>query len=326
MTMAEEHVFITGASGYVGRNLLRHFVSRGHPMTGLVRGPEAAERVASWGARPVQGDMLTADLAPLMSGADVLIHAAANVDHGTGSKAASVNPEGTRRVLEAARDAGVRKIIHISTDSVLQDGRPLRNVDETAPYPDRPAGAYSAGKAEAERIARRAAAQGQHVVILRPRMVWGRDDTTALPMLVEAVKSGKFAWISGGGYRSSSLHIANLCHAVELAFARGGRGEIYHVTDGPARPFRETVSGLLATQGLEGGTKSVPRGALRMIARSSEGLYRLSGGRFSGPLSYQDYATSAVEITLDIRKAERDLGYRPVVTFEEGLRELRALR
>ncbi|AQZ54142.1 NAD-dependent epimerase/dehydratase family protein [Martelella mediterranea] len=324
--MAEEHVFITGASGYVGRNLLRHFVSRGHRVTGLVRSPEAAERVASWGARPVQGDMLTADLAPLMSGADVLIHAAANVDHGTGSKAASVNPEGARRVLEAARDAGVRKIIHISTDSVLQDGRPLRNVEETAPYPDRPAGAYSAGKAEAERVARRAAAQGQHVVILRPRMVWGRDDTTALPMLVEAVKSGKFAWISGGGYRSSSLHIANLCHAVELAFARGGRGEIYHVTDGPARPFRETVSGLLATQGLEGGTRSVPRGALCMIARLGDGLYRLSGGRFSGPLSYQDYATSAVEITLDIRKAERDLGYRPVVTFEEGLRELRALR
>jgi len=324
--MAEGHLFITGAAGYVGRNLVRHFIAKGHSVTGLVRRPEAAEQVVSWGARPVLGDMLTADLARLMSGADMLIHAAASVDHGAGSKAASVNPDGTRRVLEAGSEAGVKKIVHISTDSVLQDGRPLRNVDETAPYPNRPAGAYSAGKAEAERIARRAAAQGQHVIILRPRMVWGRDDTTALPILAEAVKSGKFAWISGGGYRSSSLHIANLCHAVELAFAHGGRGEIYHVTDGPARPFRETVSGLLETQGLEPGKRSVPRGALRLIARLGDGLYRLSGGRFSGPLSYQDYATSAVEITLDIRKAESDLGYRPVVSFEEGLSELRALR
>lgn len=144
--MAEGHVFITGAAGYVGRNLLRHFVARGHAVTGLVRSPEAADRIASWGARPVLGDMLTAELAPLMSGADRLIHAAANVDHTTGSAAASVNPDGTRRVLEAANAAGVEKAIHISTDSVLQDGRPLRNVDETAPYPDRPAGHIQPGR------------------------------------------------------------------------------------------------------------------------------------------------------------------------------------
>ncbi|MAM09441.1 MAG: epimerase [Rhizobiaceae bacterium] len=324
--MAEGHVFITGAAGYVGRNLLRHFVARGHAVTGLVRSPEAAERIASWGARPVLGDMLTAELVPLMSGADWLIHAAANVDHTTGSAAASVNPDGTRRVLEAANAAGVEKAIHISTDSVLQDGRPLRNVDETAPYPDRPAGAYSAGKTEAEKVARHAAAQGQHVVILRPRMVWGRDDTTALPVLVEAVKSGRFAWISGGGYRSSTLHVANLCHAVDLAFAHGERGEIYHVTDGPARTFRETVTGLLASQGLEAGGRSVPRAALRIIAGIGDGLHRLSGGRLGGPLSYQDYATSAVEITLDTQKAERELGYSPVISWEEGLGELRALR
>ncbi|MCD1632565.1 NAD-dependent epimerase/dehydratase family protein [Martelella mediterranea] len=324
--MAERHIFITGAAGYVGRNLLRHFIAKGDKVTGLVRNPEAAERLASWGARPVLGDMLTADLAPLLSGADGLIHAAANVDHGAGSAAASVNPAGTRRVLEAAAEAGIDKVVHISTDSVLQDSRPLRNVDETTPYPDRPAGAYAAGKAEAERIALRAAAQGQHVVILRPRMVWGRDDTTALPVLVEAVKSGRFAWISDGGYRSSSLHIANLCHAVDLAFAHGGRGAIYHVTDGPARPFRETVSGLLESQGLDAGSRSVPRGALRMIARLGDGMHRLSGGRLKGPISFQDYATSAVEITLDTRKAERELGYRPVISFEEGLSELRARR
>lgn len=217
-------------------------------------------------------------------------------------------------------------MVHISTDSVLQDGRPLRNVDETTPYPDHPAGAYSAGKAEAERMARNAAARGQHVVILRPRMVWGRDDTTALPVLADAVRSGKFAWISGGGYRSSTLHIANLCHAVDLAFTHGERGEIYHITDGPAHTFRETVSGLLASQGLEAGNKNVPRGAVRLIARVGDGLYRLSGGKFSGPMSYQDYATSAVEITLDTQKAERELGYRPVMTWEEGLSELRTLR
>lgn len=322
--MPERHIFITGAAGYVGRNLLRHHIAQGHRVTGLVRSAEAADRVRSWGGEPVLGDMLSADLVPLMAGADTLIHAAASVDHGPGSPAVSVNPEGTRRVLEAARRAQVLKAVHISTDSVLQDGRPLCNVDETTPYPSRPAGPYSAGKAEAEKVARCAAASGQHVVILRPRMIWGRDDTTALPLLVKAVKSRKFAWISGGGYRSSTLHIANLCHVVGLALDRGRSGEIYHVSDGPARSFRETVTGLLASQGLDAPTKVVPRGLVRTVAQIGDGLHHLSGGRFRGPVSYQDYATSALEITLDIRKAERELAYEPVMSWEDGLAELHA--
>ena len=196
--MSEACIFVTGAAGYVGRNLLRHFSARGSRTTGLVRNIEAAERVRGWGGQAVLGDIMKTDLAPLMAGSDVLIHAAASTDHGIGSDAYRLNAEGTRCVLEAARQAGVGRIILISTDSVLQSGRPLRNVDETAPYPRRPAGAYGAGKAEAERIARRAAAEGQHIVILRPRMVWGRDDTTALPVLLSAARSGQLAWISGG--------------------------------------------------------------------------------------------------------------------------------
>lgn len=322
--MKKHHVFITGAGGFVGRNVLRHYVAKGDRVTGLVRNAEAAQRIAEWGAQPVIGDMLTTDLAPLMKGADRLVHAAASLDHGPGFVAAKINIDGTRRVLDAARRAGIAVTVHISTDSVLQDGRPLCNVDETAPYPNRPAGGYSAGKAEAERDALRAAAAGQHVVILRPRMVWGRDDTTALPMLVQAVQSGRFAWIAGGTYPCSTTHIGNLCHAVDLAMTNGRSGEIYHIADGPARPFRETISALLATQGLEVGEKSVPRALVRTIAKVGDWLHATSDGRIRGPLSFQDYATSAVEISLDTRKAEKELRYAPVVSWEEGLADLRA--
>ncbi|MDT0683023.1 NAD-dependent epimerase/dehydratase family protein [Roseicyclus sp. F158] len=324
--MSDACIFVTGAAGYVGRNLLRHLSGRGSRVTGLVRNTEAADRVAGWGGQPVLGDIMETDLAPLLAGSDVLIHAAASTDHGIGSEAYRTNAEGTRRVLEAARRAGVGRIILVSTDSVLQSGRPLRNVDETAPYPRRPAGAYGAGKAKAERIARRAAADGQHIVILRPRMVWGRDDTTALPVLLAAARSGQLAWISGGTYLSSTLHVANLCHAVDLALERGQSGEIYHLSDGPARPFRETVTGLLESQGVAPPTKTVPRSVLRTVARAGEAAYRLSGGRLRGPLSLQEFSTSAVEITLDIGKAERELGYVPTMTWERGLEELRAMR
>ncbi|WP_273689921.1 NAD-dependent epimerase/dehydratase family protein [Ketogulonicigenium vulgare] len=321
--MTDHPVFITGASGYVGRNLVRHFVSKGQTVIGLVRSDAAAARVKALGGAPVIGDVLTSELAPLMAGAGVLIHAAASLDHGPGAQAAADNREGTRRTFIAARDAGLTTAVQISTDSVLQSGQPLHNVTEDTPYPARPAGAYSAGKAQAEVIAR-GFSDDMRVLILRPRMVWGRDDSTALPTLVAAVKSGKFAWISRGDYLSSTTHIANLCHGVDLAIARGRAGQVYHITDGAPRTFRKTVTGLLATQGLAASHKSVPRGLLRSIAQTGDALYRLSGGRIRGPLSFQEYATSAVEITLNSLKAQRDLGYAPVITWEDGLAELRA--
>lgn len=320
--MADRAIFITGANGYVGRNLTRHFIAAGRPVTGMVRSQAAAEFVGSLGARPVIGDMLTCDLAPLMAGAASVIHAAASLDHGAGRGALAINRDGTARVMSAAQRAGIGAVVHVSTDSVLQAGQPLRDVSETTSYPAQPAGAYSAGKAEAERIAR-AAAEVMRVMILRPRMVWGRDDSTALPTLAEMVKAGRFAWISDGDYLTSTAHIANLCHAVDLALERGRSGEIYHISDGPARPFREIVTGLLASQGLSVPDKSVPRPVLRLIARVGDGLYRASGGRLKGPLSFQEFATSAVEISLNTDKARCELDYKPVISWEAGLEELR---
>lgn len=218
--MTHDPIFLTGANGYVGRNLIRHFVAKGHKVTGLVRGTESAETIAALGAEPVIGDMLTTDLVPLMRGATQLIHAAADLGHGPGQEARQVNATGTARVFDAARAAGIASAVHLSSDSVLQDGGPLRNVDETYPIPHKPAGAYSAGKADAERIALQSAG-AMRVMVLRPRMVWGRDDSTALPTLAKMVRDGKFAWISGGTYLCSSTHIANFCHAVDLALQHG---------------------------------------------------------------------------------------------------------
>ncbi|SNY93127.1 Nucleoside-diphosphate-sugar epimerase [Cohaesibacter sp. ES.047] len=321
--MTKRHIFLTGANGYVGRNLIRHFKNGGHQVTGLARSDQSAELIAGLGANVVRGDLLRDDLSPLMTGATELVHAAANLDHGSGRNAYEQNARGAEAVIAAASDAGIRRLVHISSDSVLQDGHPLRNVDEHHPLPRRPAGAYSCGKAEAERIALNRNSDTMAVIALRPRMIWGRDDTTALPTLAAMVRNGQFAWISGGHYLCSTTHVGNLCHAVDLALTNGRAGEIYHISDGPARSFRETVTGLLATQGISPPNKSVPRPILRLIARVGDGLYRLSGGRLRGPLSFQEYATSAVEITLDISKTKQELGYLPIVGWQEGLEELR---
>ncbi|MBO0145390.1 NAD-dependent epimerase/dehydratase family protein [Agrobacterium sp. Ap1] len=320
-----QRIFLTGGSGYVGRNLIRHFVARGVTVTALVRSDASAERVRALGAVPFRGELFDPALAAGMAGCDALIHAAADTDHGPATEAQRrINEDGTRAVLDAARVACISKVIHLSTESVLATGRPLLNVDETIPLPRNPAGGYSRTKAEAERIALAANGPKLSIVVLRPRFVWGRDDTTALPMLMEAVRSGKFAWISGGTYLTSTTHIANLCHAVELALSKGQGGEVYFISDGDPLPFRTMVSGLIETQGQPVPEKTVPRFVVRAVAAIGDLLGLISRGRIVPPLTLQTYATSAVEVSFDIGKARRELGYAPLISREEGLAELRA--
>jgi nucleoside-diphosphate-sugar epimerase len=158
------------------------------------------------------------------------------------------------------------------------------------------------------------------------RFVWGRDDTTALPQLVEAVRSRRFAWIGGGRYLTDSTHIANLCNAVMLAWRKGRGGEVYFITDGERVMFRDFITALLDTQGIAAPDKSMPRVALRMIASVGDLLGRVLDGRIQPPLTLQQFAASAVEVTLNIGKAERELGYAPVMSRAQGIDEMRAAR
>ncbi|WP_210165081.1 NAD-dependent epimerase/dehydratase family protein [Pseudorhizobium marinum] len=320
-------IFLTGGSGYIGRNLIRYFLEKDTPVTALARSRRSAEIVSALGAQACSGDVFSGALSQGMAGCDVLIHAAADLDHGIGSvEQHRVNVEGTRAVFEAASAAGVRTAIMVSTESVLADGRPLVNVDESQPLPRRPAGSYSASKARAEQLALSFNGPDMAVTAVRPRMVWGRDDTTALPQLMDAVQSGRFAWISQGDYCTSTTHIANLCAGIDCAIMRGNGGEVFFLADEQPVQFRQFVTALLATQGISAPRKSVHRSVLRLLVALGAVLHRLSRGKVVPPLTLQAYATSAVEITLNIEKAKRELGYQPVMSREAGLAELRAAR
>ena len=321
-------ILVTGASGYLGRNIVRDFVARGVAVRGLARSDSSAKAVEKLGAIPVRGDVMdVTSLRAAMEGVTSLIHAAADTNHGRTTKAQEqTNLQGTRNVYETAHAAGVKRAVHISTEAVLMDGRPIVNADETWPLPAKPAGGYSRTKGGAERIALAANGNGMDVVVVRPRFVWGRDDTSALPQLVEAAKAGRLAWFGGGTYLTSTTHIANVVEGVRLALEKGRGGEVYFLTDGDDVPFREWMTELLATQGVDtSSVKSVPRGVISFIVNTGELLAGLSGGAISGPLSKQEYATVGNTVTLNIDKARRELGYVPVMTRAEGLAELKAL-
>jgi nucleoside-diphosphate-sugar epimerase len=103
---------------------------------------------------------------------------------------------------------------------------------------------------------------------------------------------------------------------------RGRSGEVYFITDGEPVEFRSLVERLLQTQHTIPPEKNVPRSLLKALAIAGDALETISRGRIRAPINRQTDATSAVEVTLDITKARKELGYDPIMTIEAGLSEL----
>src|SRR5690348_13762213 len=143
-------VFVTGGSGFVGRNLIPALLAQGHSVRALARSDAAVATVARPGAEPVRGDL--DDAAALRAGMDgcrLAFHVAARTnDWGRYEDAYRANVIGTEQALAAARAAGVARFIHVSTESVLvgTDSPPLINVDETRPRARHPLGLYALTK------------------------------------------------------------------------------------------------------------------------------------------------------------------------------------
>ena len=320
-------VFVTGGSGFVGRNLIRELVRKGYSVRALARSDKSAKIVEDLGARAVRGDMLDKRaLSTGMKNAKYLFHLAADTSHGRATRQQEItNLEGTKTVYTAACEAGVKRAVHLSSEAVLLTGKPLVNADETRALPKKFAGGYSKTKALAEQIALGVNGHGIEVVVVRPRFIWGRDDTTALPQLIEAAKSGKLAWIDGGQYLVSTTHIDNAVEGMILAMEKGRAGEIYFITDGEPVIFRDFITRLLQTQNIKTPTKTVPRWLVVPVVKFGDFFSKITRNVLHGPMSFQEYATLGNEVTLDISKAKRELGYAPLTSLEDGLKELKTL-
>ena len=280
------------------------------------------------GAEPVEGEL--ADVAAMRAGAEgceFAFHAAATLgDWGKREDFERGNVQGTGNALRACAEAGVRRFVHVGTEAALLAGQPLIEVDETAPLrPDSPV-LYSSTKARAEQAVLDANRDGFETVVVRPRFVWGAGDTTLLPVMVEMVRSGRFAWIGGGRHRTSTTHVDNTVEGLVLGATRGRPGNAYFVTDGEPVVFREFVSDLLATQGVQAPSRSIPRAAASALASAGETAWRLLPLPGRPPLTRFAYWVSSQECTIRIDKAREQLSYTPVTSIADGLAGLRGVR
>jgi len=317
--------FVTGGSGFIGGALVRRLAASGVAVRALARSDRSAAVVAELGAEPVRGDL--GDPASMTEGArgcEVAYHLAAHLGQwGPREEFIRGNVTGTENALAACRHAGVGRFVHCGTEAGLLTGEPLVDADETLPLRPDSKVLYSATKAMAEQAVRDASSGDFETVVLRPRLVWGKGDTTLLPEFVAAAESGKLVWIGGGHHRTSTTHVDNVVEGLRRAAERGRAGEAYFVTDGEPVEFRAFVTELLATQGVAAPTRSVPTAVGAALAAAGEGAWRLLPLPGEPPLTRLAFWLSAKECTIDISKARDELGYEPVIDRERGLAELR---
>ncbi len=316
-------IFVTGASGFVGGAATKRFVADGHDVTAMSRSEKSDAAIRALGATPVRCDLESVE-AEHLRGAGAVLHCAAFVEQwGPRDAWKRFNVDGTARLLKAARQAGVKRFIHISTESVLWRGQHLRDVDETYPLAPNSPYPYAATKAQAEMLVREGNAPGFETIILRPRFIWGPGDTTLLPTIEKMAKSGQWMWVNDGQAKTSTTHIANLVHAIGLALTKGRGGEAYFILDNGVRPMKEMIAGIAHNAlGMSLPDKSIPSWVADAVGASCEAAWTVLPLKGEPPITRFSAMILSRDSVLKDDKARADLGYSPVVSVEDGLRAL----
>ncbi len=202
------------------------------------------------------------------------------------------------------------------------NGKPITNADESF-VSDNVIDGYSRTKLAAEKRVLAANRPDFRTIAIRPPLIWGKGDTSALPQIVEATKKGQLAFIGGGNHLFSTSHVRNVCHELILAATTSTvGGDALFVTDGEQQVFKTFIKMMLATQGVMAPDRSVPLGVARTMAALLAGVWRTFNLKGQPPLFPGMVNTLGITFTLSDFRIRQRLNYRPIITVANGMREM----
>ncbi len=305
-------ILVTGATGHIGNVLVRELVAGGQPVRALLLPGEDRTPLEGLRVQCVEGDVRQPDnLASAMQGVDLVFHLAGviSIVPGQWELLRAVNVQGTRNVLQAARAAGVRRLVYTSSIHAL--ARPPHGlpIDEHLPFdPNNPHGLYDRSKAQASLAVEEAVRQGLDAVIACPTGVIGPYDFRLSEMgrlILDAMRYPLHFQLPGG---YDFVDVRDVAHGLLLAAERGRPGERY-ILGGQRISMRAIVDTVRRVRGMRALQVPIPLWLARLAARLALPFYRLT----RLPPRLTPYALETVLSNADIRhdKARRELGYRP---------------
>jgi nucleoside-diphosphate-sugar epimerase len=310
-------IVVTGAAGFLGREVVRQALAAGLPVRALARHAPEDPLSVEYHA----GDLLDPrTLEGVLSGASAVVHAAgrAHLFRGESSpgQLSRDNAEATAAVVRAAKEAGVARVVLASSISVYAAPRDPRERDESAPLG--PSSSYAASKLEAERRATEiaAGAGAPRLAILRLSTLYGPRDPGNVRRLIRAIDRDRFVAIGDGSSRKSLLAVSDAAlaclAAVDMPEAAGMAPGVYNVAAAPCT-MGEVVGLIYRHLGRALPRLSVPAPLALALARAARAA-GMAGAADSVEKFLRDDAFSGARFSAAA-------GWRPRVSLEEGLRE-----
>jgi nucleoside-diphosphate-sugar epimerase len=226
-----------------------------------------------------------------------------------------VNVEGTRYLLQAALDHGVKNFVNCSTCGVHGD---VKVGEATEASPIAPADYYQFTKYEGEKVVAAFVGKGMSIVTLRPTAIYGPGDPERFLMLFKMVSKGRFLMFGSGEAHYHPLYIENLVDAFELAAAvENGKGQAYLIGDERHYSLNELVTAIARALGIQLNIRRMPFWPLWSAALLCEIGYKPFPA--DPPLFRRRVDWFRQNRAFSIEKAKRELGYQPKIGLEEGL-------
>ena len=322
-------VLVTGGGGFLGRAIVERLLKRGYQVRVFGRSPHPD--LAARGVEVMRGD-LTDPCAAVAAcvGCQAVVHTAALIPGlpEPAHRYRAVNVAGTQAIIAGCRTHGVPRLVFTSSPSVVFGGRDLRGVDESVRYPERYDSPYARTKALAEREVLAANDGTLATTALRPHLVWGPGDVHLVPALIERARAGRLVRIGRGPFRVDVTYVDCAAEAHLLALDALGApgspaaGRAYFISQGEPVDLWQFVGRLLELAGAPAVRRQIPRWLALAAASLIEGGYRLFSDNATPPLTRFLVREISSSHWFDIGAARRDLGYRPPVSIDEGLRRL----
>jgi dihydroflavonol-4-reductase len=318
---------VTGATGFVGAAIARALSDAGWQVRVLVRSGSDRSNLQPLALDVVEGDLADErSLEGALEGCAGLFHAAADYRLGARDTAElyRTNVEGTRNILNAARTAGVARIIYtssVATMGIPSDGSP--GEERTPVTLDHMIGHYKRSKYLAEEVARDAARSGMSVVIVNPSTPVGPGDIKPTPtgqLVLDAARGRMPAYVDTG---LNIVHVDDVAAGHLLAFERGKPGERY-ILGGEDMTLQTILAQIARLVGRSPPRIRLPYAAVLPVAYLAEGFAKVSGR--SGRVTLEGVRMSRKRMYFSSGKAVRELGYRwrpPHEAFEDAVRWFR---
>jgi len=319
---------VTGGGGFLGSAIVKQLLAAGWEVVSLSR--QSYAKLGPLGVKQLQGDI--AEAAAVRAAAkecDCVFHVAAKAGvWGVWEDYYRCNVIGTQNVIEACREAGVPRLVHTSSPSVVFNGQDMAGVNESIPYPDHFEAFYPQTKALAEQAILAANSNSLATVALRPHLIWGPEDNHLVPRIIERGGKGQLRRIGRRNCLVDTTYIDDAARAHLLAAERlvpGQRpaGHAYFISQGEPIPIWDMVNNILAAADLPPVTRTVPLGLALFAGNLLERTYRLLGRTDEPRLTRFVAQELSTDHWFDISAAQRDFDYQPQTSLKDGLEQLR---